>query len=161
MSSGHFIPSKTNRVNDIIFVFLARAGSGVLFQNKGFTAGSQLDQRTLAKGPRLIWELLPNLSPCPQVRGKVGKGSLLVQESVCLERHLQAMLRVMQSETVVQSLLSPQSTSFLFWEVEILMTSRLLWWLNNMLDEEKTPRNFKNTGYHLLITTMSLVHSPT
>lgn len=54
MSSGHFIPSKTNRVNDIIFVFLARAGSGVLFQNKGFTAGSQLDQRTLAKGPRLI-----------------------------------------------------------------------------------------------------------
>lgn len=34
MSSGHFIPSKTNRVNDIIFVFLASGGSGVLFQNK-------------------------------------------------------------------------------------------------------------------------------
>lgn len=50
MSSGHFIPSKTNRVNDIIFVFLASSGSGVLFQNKGFTTGCQLDQRILAKG---------------------------------------------------------------------------------------------------------------
>jgi hypothetical protein len=42
MSSGHFIPSKTNRVNDIIFVFLASRGSGVLFQNKGFTAGKSI-----------------------------------------------------------------------------------------------------------------------
>lgn len=75
MSSGHLIPSKTNRVNDIIFVFLASGGSGVLFQNKGFTAGSQLDQRMLAKGQLLSLSKIDlraatNLLPCPHVRGR-------------------------------------------------------------------------------------------
>lgn len=87
MSSGDFIPSKINRVNNIIFVFLASGGSGILFQNKGFTAGSQLDQRMLAKGQLLSLSKIDlraatqpfTLPPC---KGEGGQGFLLVQESV-------------------------------------------------------------------------------
>lgn len=90
MSSGHFIPSKTNRVHNIIFVFLASGGSGVLFQNKGFTAGSQLDQRMLAKGQLLSLSEIdlraatqPFTSlPC---KGEGGQG-LLVSAKVCVWR---------------------------------------------------------------------------
>lgn len=82
MSSGHFIPSKTNRINDIIFVFLASGDFGVLFQNKGFSAGSQLDQRTLAKGQLLSLSKIDlraatqpfTLPPC---KGEGGQGFLM------------------------------------------------------------------------------------
>lgn len=88
MNSGHFIPSKTNRVNDIIFVFLARGGSGVPFQNKGFTAGSQLDQRMLAKGQLLSLSKIDlraatqpfTLLPC---KGEGGQG-FLVSVRICV-----------------------------------------------------------------------------
>lgn len=115
MSSGHFIPSKTNRVNDIIFVFLTSGNSGVLFQNKGFTAGSQLDQRMLAKGQLLLLskiDLRAATQPftLPWCKGKVSKGSLLAQESV-VWRGLWRPCWVFWSEAVTESLLLLQSTS--------------------------------------------------
>lgn len=88
MSSGHFIPSKTNRINDIIFVLLASGGSGVLFQNKGSTAGSQLDQRTLANGQLLSLseiDLRAATQPLtlPPSMGEGGQG-FLISAGICV-----------------------------------------------------------------------------
>lgn len=109
MSSGHFIPSKINTVNDIIFVFLASGGSGVLFQNKGFTAGSQLDQRVLAKGQLLSLSKIDlraatqpfTLPPC---KGEGGQG-FLISARICVPGEVFEGHADSHSETVAESIL--------------------------------------------------------